>query len=111
MNTYLLCHFGSRYAERLPIGKPEIIRNSPYDAVKRFYRDWYRPDLMGVIIVGDIDVDKMEEEIKTRFGKLKNPASPRKRQQYDVPKHQETFVSIVTDKEAPFTNVQLMYKA
>ncbi len=110
-NEYLpVMYYGSRYAERLPIGKLEIIRHAPYEAVKRFYKDWYRPDLMGVIIVGDIDLDQMEQEVKTRFGKLKNPASPRKHQQYDVPKHKETFVSIVTDKEAPFTNVQLMYK-
>ncbi len=110
-NQYLpVQYFGSRYAERLPIGKPEIIRNAPHDAVRRFYKDWYRPNLMGVIIVGDIDVDKMEEEIKTRFGKLTNPNNERKRERYDVPKHKETLVSIVTDKEAPFTNVQLMYK-
>jgi len=110
-NQYLpVMYFGSRYAERLPIGKPEIIRNSPYDAVKRFYKDWYRPDLMGVIVVGDVDVDQMEQQIKDRFGKLKNPENPRPRESYKVPKHKETFVSIVTDKEAPFTNVQLMYK-
>ncbi|MFT5386073.1 MAG: zinc protease, partial [Saprospiraceae bacterium] len=110
-NEYLPSqYFGSRYAERLPIGKPEIIRTAAYDVVKRFYKDWYRPDLMGVIIVGDIDVNQMEKEIKTRFGKLTNPDNPREREYYDVPKHKETFVSIVTDKEAPFTNVQLMYK-
>jgi zinc protease len=110
-NEYLPTqYFGSRYAERLPIGKPEIIRTAPYETVRRFYKDWYRPDLMGVIIVGDIDVNQMEKEIKTRFGKLKNPTTPREREYYEVPKHSETFVSIVTDKEAAFTNVQLIYK-
>ncbi len=110
-NQYLpVMYFGSRYAERLPIGKPEIIRNAPHEAVRRFYKDWYRPDLMGVIIVGDINVDKMEQEIKSRFGKLQNPANPRPRENYDVPKHKETFVSIVTDKEAPFSNVRVIYK-
>lgn len=110
-NEYLpVQYFGSRYAERLPIGKPEIIRNAPYATVKRFYKDWYRPDLMGVIIVGDVDVDQMEKEIKTRFSKLKNPENAREREYYDVPKHKETLVSIVTDKEAAFTNVTLMYK-
>ncbi len=65
---------------------------------------------MSVVIVGDIDVDKMEEEIKARFGKLQNNASPRKKEANNVPKHKETLVSIVSDKEAPFTNIQLMYK-
>ncbi|MEO6132937.1 MAG: pitrilysin family protein, partial [Saprospiraceae bacterium] len=53
-------YYKSRYAERLPIGDPEIVRNAPYDAVRRFYRDWYRPDLMAVVVVGDIDPDKIE---------------------------------------------------
>ncbi len=110
-NEYLpVMYFGSRYAERLPIGKPEIIRKAPYETVKRFYKDWYRPDLMGVIVVGDIDVNKMEKEIQARFGKLKNPSNPREREYYEVPKHKETFVSVIQDKEAAFTNVQLMYK-
>jgi len=100
----------SRYAQRLPIGKPEIIRNADYATVKRFYKDWYRPNLMAVVVVGDIDVDQMEKDVKQRFGKLKNPANNRSVDSYPVPNHDETLVSIVSDKEAPFTNVQLVYK-
>lgn len=100
----------SRYAQRLPIGKPEIIRNADYATVKRFYNDWYRPNLMAVVVVGDIDVDAMEKDIKERFGKLKNPVNNRPVEAYPVPNHDETLVSIVSDKEAPFTNVQLVYK-
>lgn len=100
----------SRYAKRLPIGKPEIIRNADYETVKRFYNDWYRPNLMAVVVVGDIDVDQMEKEIKQRFGKLKNPDNIRPIDAYPVPNHDETLISIVSDKEAPFTNVQLAYK-
>ncbi|MGK0389532.1 MAG: zinc protease [Maribacter sp.] len=100
----------SRYAERLPIGKPEIIQNAPYDVFTRFYKDWYRPDLMAVIVVGDVDVDAMEKEIKERFGTLKNPEKPREKIEYDVPMHKETLISIVTDKEASSTQVQIMYK-
>lgn len=101
----------SRYAVRLPIGKKETIENVPYDAVKRFYNDWYRPDLMAVVAVGDFDVDKMEATIKSRFGKLKNPKKERERNFYEVPGHDQTFVAITKDKEAAFTSVQLFYKA
>jgi len=101
----------SRYAERLPIGKKEIIENASYDAVKRFYNDWYRPDLMSIIAVGDIDVDKMEAKIKNRFGAIKNPKKARERTIYSVPDHEQTFVSINNDKEAAFTIIQLFYKA
>ncbi len=100
----------SRYAQRLPIGKPEIIRNADYATVKRFYNDWYRPNLMAVVVVGDINVDEMETDIKERFGKLENPANNRPVEAYPVPDHDETLVSIVSDKEAPFTNIQLVYK-
>ena len=100
----------SRYAKRLPIGSPEIIENAPYNTVKRFYKDWYRPNLMAVSVVGDFDLDMMEKEIISRFSKLKNPANPRPRKEYDVPKHQETLVSVVSDKEAAFTQVRVMYK-
>ncbi|MEL6719494.1 MAG: pitrilysin family protein, partial [Bacteroidota bacterium] len=62
----------SRYAERLPIGDPETINNVSYETVRRFYKDWYRPDLMSVIVVGDIDVDTIEKEIKERFTILRH---------------------------------------
>ena len=101
----------SRYAMRLPIGKKEIIENASYDAIKRFYKDWYRPDLMSIIAVGDIDVDEMESKIKTRFGSLKNPPKARERTIYSVPDHEQTFVAIESDKEAAFTMIQLLYKA
>ena len=100
----------SRYATRLPIGSPDIINNADYAVVKRFYQDWYRPDLMAVIVVGDVDVNQMEAEIKARFSKLVNPKVPRAKEKYDVPGHQETLVSINSDKEASFTRVELMYK-
>src|SRR4030095_8801987 len=59
----------SRYADRLPIGKPEIIRTFPYDRLKKFYADWYRPDLMAVIAVGDFDPVKMESLIRSHLGR------------------------------------------
>lgn len=101
----------SRYAVRLPIGKKEIIETASYDVIKRFYTDWYRPDLMSIIAVGDIDVDEMEAKIKTRFGDIKNPKEGRERTIYSVPDHEQTFVAIENDKEAAFTMIQLFYKA
>ena len=105
-----IMYHNSRYAERLPIGKPEIIETVDYETVKRFYHDWYRPDLMAVAIVGDFDLDWMEKEVKSRFSKLTNPPHERKREIFKVPKHKETLISVVSDKEASFTNVRLMYK-
>ncbi len=100
----------SRYAERLPIGKKEVIENFEYETLRQFYKDWYRPDLMAVIAVGDIDPEEMEKKIKERFGKIKNPKNPKERKMYEVPDHDQTFLSVVSDKEAPFTQIQLIYK-
>jgi zinc protease len=101
----------SRYAERLPIGKKEIIENSDYETLKRFYYDWYRPDLMAFIVVGDIDIDETEEKIKQHFSNIELLESQKPRLLYDVPDHEETMVSVATDKEAPVTVVQIFYKA
>lgn len=100
----------SRYAERLPIGKPEIIETIDYEAIKRFYRDWYRPDLMAIVVVGDVDVHAMELEIIQRFTKIRQKSYPRKRVQYTVPGHPKTLYGIFKDKEAAFTTAQVVYK-
>lgn len=110
-NQYLpVLYKGSRYSERLPIGKPEIIENADYETVRRFYKEWYRPDLMAVIAVGDFDAAMVEEEIKTRFSKVDSVENPRKRESYEVPTHDETLIKVVGDSEASFTRVQLYYK-
>ncbi|NND07702.1 MAG: insulinase family protein [Saprospiraceae bacterium] len=110
-NQYLptLLH-GSKYADRLPIGTKEILSGAPYDALKRFYRDWYRPDLMSVVVVGDVDVEEVEKDIKERFGQIANPDDEREREKYGFPDHEQTLVSITKDKEANFTTAQVMYK-
>ncbi|MEO1051511.1 MAG: insulinase family protein [Bacteroidota bacterium] len=100
----------SHYAERLPIGTKEVIQNANYETIRKFYKDWYRPDLMAVVAVGDIDPDEMEKKIKTRFGKIKGPKKPRERKLFEVPNHEETFVAVAKDKEASFTQIQLIYK-
>jgi zinc protease len=110
-NTWFpVMYQGSRYAERLPIGKTEVIKNANYETVKRFYREWYRPDLMAVVVVGDFDLDVMEADIKQRFSKYNNPPTKREKASNVVPKHKETLISICSDEEAPFSNVQLVYK-
>ncbi len=97
----------SRFAERLPIGEPEIIEHADYATIKRYYDDWYRPALMAVVAVGDLDLDWMEAEIKRRFGDLSNPSDPRPRETYTVQLHEGTRFAILTDKEAAFTRANL----
>ncbi|MDH3652558.1 MAG: insulinase family protein, partial [Saprospiraceae bacterium] len=110
-NEYLpVIFYQSKYADRLPIGTREIINGAPYDALKRFYRDWYRPDLMALVVVGDVDVEEVEKDIRARFSKLKNPAQPRAREKFGFPNHTETLVSISKDKEASFTRAQIIHK-
>jgi len=101
---------GSRYAERLPIGKKEIIDSFEYDVLKRFYREWYRPDLMAVIAVGDFDRARVEAKITEHFQGIKNPEDARARPVFDVPDHQETLFTIATDKEVPYTSVAVYHK-
>lgn len=100
----------SRYAERLPIGKLDILHNFKYETIKQFYKDWYRPDLQAVIAVGDFDVAKVEALIKENFGDLQNPENERKREEYLIPDNQEPLVKIVTDPEFPYNIATVIYK-
>ncbi|WP_456379118.1 M16 family metallopeptidase [Lutibacter sp.] len=102
--------YNSKYAKRLPIGKKEILENFNPDVLRRFHKDWYRPDLMAVIAVGDVDVKVLEAKIKAHFDKPSNSKNPRKREVFGDENHQETFVAIESDKEAMFSQVELMYK-
>src|SRR5215469_3620755 len=98
---------GSRYADRPPIGKPEIIEHAQRDQLMRFYHDWYRPDLMAVIVVGDVDRDAVVKMITEHFSSLSAPSPERPRPSFDVPEHRGTRYAIVTDKEATTTGVQI----
>lgn len=101
---------GSRYARRRPIGDMDIIRNAPLEVLTRFYEDWYRPDLMAVIAVGDFDPDETVELIRERFGGHLNPKNPPPRVDYPIPPHEETLVKVAHDPEATRTSVQLYVK-
>ncbi len=109
--VYAKQYEGSKYAERLPIGKDSILKTFKYDAIKRFYRDWYRPNLMAVVVVGDIDVNATEKMIQEMFGGLKNPANPRPRNLATLPVRTKNESLIVTDKEATNFRIQLNYTA
>ncbi|MDB4915294.1 MAG: peptidase domain protein [Gemmatimonadetes bacterium] len=99
----------SRYAVRVPIGTKENLETFPDSLVRTFYRDWYRPDLMTVIAVGDFDVAQMESAIRDRFGRIPSAVKPRPRVYAKVPDHAETLVSIETDKEYPSSTVALLW--
>jgi zinc protease len=97
----------SRYANRLPIGTPEVIRSFTYERLKKFYTDWYRPDLMAVIAVGDFEPVKIEALIRSRFGSIPAAVSPRPRPNFDVPDHPGTRYVVATDPEATNTIVSV----
>jgi len=101
---------GSKYAERIPIGKMEVVDNFEPKALRDYYQKWYRPDLQGIIIVGDVDVDKTEQQIKVMFADIRKPVQPAERVYSQVPDNNEPIVSVATDKENPNTNVLVFYK-
>lgn len=102
--------YKSKYAERITIGKPEIIRDASQATLLRYYRDWYRPDLMAVVAVGDFEASDMEARIRAEFSSLTAPATPRPRPDIKLPAHEDTLVSIETDREMPTTSVTLLSK-
>ena len=101
---------GSLYADRLPIGKTEVLETAPASALQRFYRDWYRPDLMAVVAVGDFDGEAIEGMIRSRFESLASPADARPRATLEVPFDHPPRVAIATDVEALQSQVSVLYK-
>ncbi len=101
---------GSQYAERLPIGTLESLQNFTHDAVRRYYEDWYRPNLMAVIAVGDFDKNDIEQRIIEAFGELTNPEDERPRITYDIPEHEETRFGVATDPEMQVEQVEVFHK-
>src|SRR5438132_7556240 len=99
--------YKSRYADRLPIGKPEIIRNAPAARLRAFYDTWYRPERMAVVAVGDIDPIPMERSIRTKFEPLKARAPAAKQPDRTVPLHKEVLVAVITDPEVTRSTVSI----
>lgn len=101
---------GSKYANRMPIGTMDIVMNFPYNDLRQYYKKWYRPDLQGIIIVGDVDVDEVENKIKTIFKDIKKVENATKREYFPVPDNAEPIISINKDKEQPFSEIEILWK-
>jgi zinc protease len=102
--------YNSKYALRDVIGDTLIIKNAPYSAFKRFYKEWYRPNNMAVIAIGDFDVAKVENIIKDYFSKMENPPTFRPSEVVPVPDNPGTLVSVLTDKELTYPSINITYK-
>jgi zinc protease len=100
----------SRYAERIPIGLDTVLNNFKRPVIARFYNDWYRPDLQAIIVVGDINVNQIEAQVKQQFASLKNPVHERVRTKYTVPLTGKNQFIAVTDKEMTTTEAEIMIK-
>jgi zinc protease len=98
---------GARHAERLPIGTMEVIQGFPHERLRQFYDDWYRPELMAVVAVGDFEPADVEALIKTHFGAIPRSDTPKTRPEYSMPSHPGTRYAIATDKEAAATGVSV----
>src|SRR5690554_3200076 len=101
---------GSKYANRLPIGELDVIENASPNLLRRYRSDWYRPDLQAVIVVGDFDQDIMVQRIKEKFSDIPAPQNPREKEYFEIPDHEETLVSIATDKEAQYPIAYVLNK-
>lgn len=101
---------GSKYGHRLPIGTMEVVDNFPYQALRDYYEKWYRPDQQGIIVVGDINVDSIENKIKRLFSPIEMPKNPAKREYFPVPDNQEPIITIAKDKEQEVPVVYLFHK-
>lgn len=102
---------GNKYGDRLPIGKMEIVKNFPYQVLRDYYKKWYRPDLQGLIIVGDIDVDYVESTLKKMFTDVPKPVNPAERVYYPVEDHKGVLPIVVTDPEAVGTQIRIEFKS
>ena len=105
-----ILYYNSKYAERDVIGDTNVLLRAPYSNFTRFYKDWYRPNLMAVIAIGDFDKFEIEKMIKAKFSDLQNPANQREREKFPVPANPGTLVSIATDKELSMPMIQILMK-
>lgn len=100
----------SPYGHRLPIGTEQVIANFDYETLRAYYHKWYRPDLQGIIIVGDIDVDQIENRIKVMFGSIPAAENPAERTRFQVADNEEPLISIASDVEETNYQVSVYYK-
>ena len=105
----ILMH-GSRYADRLPIGDPDVIKSSDPARLRAFAREWYRPERMAVAVVGDVDPVKAERWIQDKLSEVPAAEPGPTRPDYGIPSHPETLVSVATDPEARVSGVSVIFK-
>ena len=101
---------GSKYADCMPIGSIDVINNFPYQDLRDYYNLWYHPDLQGIIIVGDIDVDEMEGKVQKLFNEIPKAEGKPERIYYPVADNDEPIIYIGNDKEVSTPNVQIYFK-
>jgi zinc protease len=101
---------GSRYASRNPIGTKASLESFPHERLRQFYRDWYRPDLMAVVAVGDFDPPVIEALIRKRFSAIPAPIAPKPRPAFPVPDHPGTRYAVATDPELPAATISIFNK-
>ena len=101
---------GSQYAKRDVIGDTAVINNFSYDALRNYYHKWYGPDLQAIVVVGDVDVDQIEQKIKALWADVPQRENRGERPIYSVDDNKEPIVAVVTDKEAQFTRIRIDYK-
>ena len=102
---------GSKYAQRMPIGTMDVVMNFPYETLRDYYRRWYRPDLQGLVIVGDVDPDRIEETLRKTFSDISAPeAGAPERIYFPVGKNKEPLVAIEKDKEQSISVAMMMHK-
>jgi len=101
---------GSKYTKRDVIGDTSVIKNFKYETLRNFYHTWYRTDLQAIAIIGDIDVDAVEQKVKALFSKIEAVQNPPKREFYEVPENKEPLYVLTTDKEASSYEVNLYIK-
>ena len=101
---------GSRYADRLPIGLPEVLKSAPRERLVAFYQKWYRPDNMAVVVVGDLPVAEAEQLIQKRFGVIPAAKGAAASVDASVPGHKDTLISMSTDPEAQGWTVSMAFK-
>ena len=100
----------SPYGHRLPIGTEEVVSGFKHDALRAYYHKWYRPDLQGIIIIGDVDVNEVEKHLKSIFEDIPAPINPAERTRFQVADNAEPIVSICTDPEETNYNISVYYK-
>ena len=104
-------YFGDTpYSRRTLIGGEEQLKTFAYESLTNFYRDWCRPDLQAVIVVGDVDVDQIEAKLKTIFADIPAAENPRQKEYYQLPQNQEPIIGIITDAEATGSSIEVLWK-